>query len=378
MLLASEPLDHAIACANGLAPHADVVMVSPERLYADVRRWIDPRIDLRLVDWPRVRSPRNAGFLWSLSRLIAAERPDVVHVLSNTTVWLNALPALVGRRPLVVTVHDVEVHPGDRETARLPGWTSRWMARQADHVVVHGETLSRKAHEMLRIERERIHVLPHPTIDRYAALARAEGMRRAGAGNRLTILMFGRLFAYKGLSDLVKAEAILGRGLKDFRLVIAGRGDNPYDLSAEMGDATRYEIHNRFIYDIEVARLFTEADVVVLPYTEASQSGVLHLASAFGTPVVATDVGEIGATVTEHELGIVVPPSDPASLASAIADLARDPERRARFADNSLAWARGPAAPEAVGAMTVDMYRHILRTDEGHLRKVEAMPGQSN
>jgi glycosyltransferase involved in cell wall biosynthesis len=109
-----------------------------------------------------------------------------------------------------------------------------------------------------------------------------------------------------------------------------------------------------------VAELFTEADAVVLPYAEASQSGVLNLAAAFGLPVIATDVGELRATVEGQRMGLAVPAGDAEALAGAIRRLATDPALRADMGARARAWAEGPNAPAAVGAEAVRIYERVL------------------
>ncbi|QEW23416.1 Glycosyltransferase KanE (plasmid) [Paracoccaceae bacterium] len=362
LLLNSQPVDYTIAFANGLAPHAETVAVLPRDLYAPLRKWIDPRVRLELVDWPRTRSLRNPAFLRRLVQIVRDEQPDVLHLLSNTTLWLNAAAPFWRAPVLVTTVHDVGLHPGDRDTARLPGWGARLMARQSDHVIVHGDRLRHTAARALAMPRDRIHVLPHPAIRRYADLARAEGMRRSRPPEEFVVLLFGRIFAYKGLTTLIRAEAALDRSLPGLRLVIAGRGDDPRALMDQMGDPDRYQIHTGHIPDALVAELFTEADVVVLPYDEASQSGVLHVAATFGKPVVVTDVGELRATVEPNDTGLVIPPRSPQALARALRHLAADPEDRARLGRNALRWSQGPNAPCTIGASALALYRELVES----------------
>lgn len=360
LMLVSELEDYTISLANGVAAHVPVVLVVPRRRYDRLAAEFRPEVDLRLMDWPRHSGLSNPRFLVDLTRLIRNERPSVIHMLSNTTLWLNAAMPFWRGVPLVTTVHDVELHPGDVETATLPRWATDLAARQSDDIIVHGESLRDLAAARFKKRPERIHVLPHPAIVRYAESARRAGLARRPGSRPFTLLLFGRIFAYKGLTDLIRAEALLGGRLRDLRIVIAGRGDDPWAHRDLMGDPTRYETHSGFIEDDDVARLFLDADAVALPYVEASQSGVLNLAAAFGRPVIATDVGELGATVATHDLGLIVPPGDPGRLAAAIADLAGRPDLAARLGANALAWASGPNAPVAVGAKTVALYREIV------------------
>jgi glycosyltransferase involved in cell wall biosynthesis len=360
LLLVTELEDYSISFANGLVRHVNVIFGVPRRRYAHLARWLDPAVDLRLLDWPRHRSMANLPFTLELTRLVRREQPSLVHLLSNTTVWLNLAAPFWRPIPLLTTVHDVQVHPGDHETRVLPGWATNLIVRQSDHVVVHGEKLKRLAVDHFGKAPESVHVLSHPAIRRYADIARQERLERRTEG-RFTVLLFGRIFAYKGLEQLVRAECALGDRIPGLRIVIAGRGDDPWLLRGLMGDPTRYEVHNRFIEDGEVARLFLDADLAVLPYLEASQSGVLNLAAAFGMPVVATDVGELRETVESNRIGLVVPPNDPDRLADAIVLMAERADLRVEFGRNAQAWSEGPNAPEAVGAQAAELYRLVTR-----------------
>jgi glycosyltransferase involved in cell wall biosynthesis len=362
LLLVTEHEDYTVAFASGLSRHASVVVGTPRRQYAGLADWFDSAVDLRLLDWPRHRSLSNPRFLLSLTRLVRRERPDVVHLLSHTTLWLNLALPFWRPIPLVTTVHDVDVHPGDAETRVLPEWAPSLVVRQSGDIVVHGEGLRQRAVERYAKPPDRVHVLSHPPNLRYPVLARREGLVRR-PGDAFTVLMFGRIMAYKGLAQLIQAEAALAERIPNLRVVIAGRGGDPWEFRALMGDPGRYDIRNRFIEDREVAQLFLDADVVALPYVEASQSGVLNIAAAFGRPVVATDVGEFRATVETHRLGLVVPPGDLARLAEAIALLAARPALAAELGASAHAWAEGPNAPEAIGAAATALYRAIASRD---------------
>jgi glycosyltransferase involved in cell wall biosynthesis len=323
-------------------------------------RRFDPAVDLHLLDWPRHRSLANPWFLHQLTRLIRHEQPNLIHLLSNSTLWLNFAAPFWRPIPLVTTVHDVEVHPGDSDTRTLPGWAPELMVRQSGHVVVHGEGLKRMVLDRYSKSPDCVHVLSHPAIHRYAELARRQKMARRTTDGTLRVLLFGRIFAYKGLEYLIRAEAMLKDALPNLHITVAGRGDDPWVFKPLMGDAGRYDIRNRFIEDEEVAQLFLDADIVVLPYTEASQSGVLNLAAAFGKPVIVTDVGELRATVEPNRLGMVVPPGNAEELAKAIRILADNSELRNNLGASALEWATGPNSPEQVGARAAAVYREVV------------------
>jgi glycosyltransferase involved in cell wall biosynthesis len=184
-------------------------------------------------------------------------------------------------------------------------------------------------------------------------------MKRRSADGSVNVLLFGRVFAYKGLEQLVRAEARLKDVLPNLRITIAGRGDDPRVFRDLMGVPERYDIRHRFIEDEEVAQLFLDSDIVVLPYTEASQSGVLNLAAAFGKPLIVTDVGELKSTVHANDMGLVVARGNVEELAKAIKLMANNPQFRENAGANSLRWATGPNSPEQVGAQAAAIYREV-------------------
>lgn len=361
LLLVSELEDYTIAFASGVAQHLKVVLGVPRRRYAHLTSWFDPAVDLRLLEWPRHRSLSNPWFLHQLTRLIHSEKPNLIHLLSNTTLWLNFAAPFWRPIPLVTTVHDVNLHPGDSDTRTLPGWAPELMVRQSGHIVVHGQGLKQMIIDRYAKPAERVHVLSHPAIHRYAGMAQQQKMARRAADGTVRVLLFGRIFAYKGLEYLVRAEAMLKDLLPNLRITVAGRGDSPWIFQPLMGEASRYDIRNHFIEDTEVAQLFLDADIVVLPYTEASQSGVLNLAAAFGKPVIVTDTGELRATVQPNGLGVVVPPGDAEQLARAIRILAENSELRNNFGSSALEWATGPNSPGQVGAKAAAVYKEVVR-----------------
>jgi glycosyltransferase involved in cell wall biosynthesis len=362
LLVGSEPVDHAIAFANGVAANGPAILVAPRARFGPLRDALASGIDLRLMNVPRHRSLANPAYLARLTRLVRRERPDIVHLLSNTALWLNLALPVWRPIPLLTTVHDAQVHPGDRDTAALPAWSPKLIARQSGDIVVHGEVLRGQAAAAFRKHPARTHVLPHPAMPRYADLARAQGLERR-EGGPFRVLLFGRVFAYKGLDLLMQAEARIGATLPDLEMVIAGRGDDPRALLHLAGMPERYDIRDRYIPDPEVAQLFLDADLVILPYREASQSGVLPVAATFGRPVVVTDVGELGATVAPHGMGLVVPPDDPGALADAILRMAREPELRQSCGAAALHWADRVVAPRIVGAEARALYARIVRRD---------------
>jgi glycosyltransferase involved in cell wall biosynthesis len=132
-------------------------------------------------------------------------------------------------------------------------------------------------------------------------------------------LFFGRIEAYKGLEFVLEAgDSLASRGFT-FRLVIAGTGSALDLYRPKIREMPWVELTDRRIHADELPQLFERATAVVLPYTDATQSGVAAMAFGFGRPVIATSVGGLPDVITNERNGLLIPPKDVDALAEAMA-----------------------------------------------------------
>lgn len=166
--------------------------------------------------------------------------------------------------------------------------------------------------------------VPHPVYDIFGEQSdRAAARARLGLNANEVALFFGFIRGYKGLANLLRAVALIPRE-RSFQLLVGGEfyeDDAPYRrLIDEHGLSDRVVLHDRYIPNEEVADFFAAANVVVLPYVTATQSGIIQIAFNFNRPVITTDVGGLPEVVRAGVLGEVVPPEDPPALAAAITE----------------------------------------------------------
>jgi glycosyltransferase involved in cell wall biosynthesis len=130
------------------------------------------------------------------------------------------------------------------------------------------------------------------------------------------------------------------------------------EAAAEVGATVRFV--PRFVTDPEIPAFFRRADLVVLPYREIDQSGVLYTALAFGRPLVLSGVGGFTEVAERHGAARLVPAGDTEALAEAMNDLLRDKGQRARLAEAARAAAAGPYSWGRIAEQTMDLYRSLL------------------
>ncbi len=356
-LVATGPFDYCVEYAEMLVETCEVLLCVQERDIA-TRGFVDQRVAIAAFHWPRHRSPGNLVLIYELLTRIGAWSPDIVHFLGENNIWLNLLPPLLTWAPVVTTVHDIQYHPGDRESRRVPRLFIKQFIRQADAVIVHGETLRAAALDKLPVRQGALFVFPHPPLHHYARLAAQNQLVKKNDG-LFRVLFFGRIYEYKGLKYLIEAALLAQPRLASLRIIIAGRGDDLASGSLRIPSTETFDVRNRFIPDAELAQLLTDADVVALPYIEASQSGVLMVALAFGLPVIATDIGEIGEVVRKTGAGILIPPHDSSALADAIRELAANAPLRVLLAQNAAKALQEEFSNSTLAARAKEIYEAV-------------------
>ncbi|HPF70627.1 MAG TPA: glycosyltransferase [Candidatus Krumholzibacteria bacterium] len=214
---------------------------------------------------------------------------------------------------------------------------------------------------------ERIVTTPHPVYD-FGVPGRprhtkAEARAALGLpGEARLVLFFGFIKPYKGVVHLVDAAGALKQAFGDgLRVLIVGDvyGEKqPYlDRIAASGAADIIDLVDGFVPDAVVEDYFLAADLAVLPYVSATQSGIVQIAYNYDLPVVTTNVGGLPEVVLDGETGFVVPPGDPPALAAAVIRYFRE-ERAAAFAagvareKHKYSWDRMAEAVERLAAET--------------------------
>lgn len=359
-LIAPDIPDYCIEFAETIAESGNVLLCIADKHFSPDRLAPSRHLEVEWLPWPRQRDLiGSAVFMIRLARRIRLWQPDIVHILMEGNVWTNVLPLFLRSWPILTTVHDVRLHPGDVSSSRVPRFLINSLVRQSDAIVVHGEGLRRDALKVLPVKLDRAFVFPHPPLWHYRNVAQNRGFYKRADGV-FRVLFFGRIYEYKGLRYLLQAAPLLKKAVPHLRIIIAGAGDDFAKCRDLVYDPACIEVHNEFIPTDQAARLFCEADVLALPYIEASQSGVLMIAMTFGLPVVATDVGEIADTIKSTGMGLLVPPRNAAALANALIEIASDKNLRNRLSKNAEAAINGPYSRKSLSEHAMAIYRHLL------------------
>ncbi|WP_240451991.1 glycosyltransferase family 4 protein [Halostella salina] len=306
-------LHYCSQTANALSRIADVSAIVGSG--AD-RSLFKSDVTVEEFDFPRSVSELRPSVvrMWTrLYRRLSDRGVDVVHATILDPLIVPSLLALRGRRT-VFTLHDVTDHPGERKLRKAI--TRSLLVRSVDRVVVHGEYNAAACEQRFGIGDRlvRINHGDYSFFRRYCDSA----LRYDDS-----LLFFGRIRPYKGVDTLLEANQHLAESVDEYSMIVAGNGP----LDDENAADEHVTVRNEFIPNETVCELFSRCRAVVLPYREASQSGIVPIAYSFKKPVIATAVGGLPEVVDHGKTGLLVEPENPEELATACASLLKDADK---------------------------------------------------
>lgn len=269
--------------------------------------------------WIHTANPCN---LVLAARRIRKCRPDVV-ILQWWHPYFapcyRIIATLLGKIPLLITCHNVFPH----ERFPLDRFLTRMVLKRADGYIVQSH-LDEK--DLLAVKPDANYVVtPHPTYNAFKMknMSRAEARELLAVGHDSPMLLFfGFVREYKGLKYLLDALPEVKKQIPDISLWVVGDFGDDKDVYLEqiernrIGDSIR--LVEGYVPDQEVEKYFAAADLVVLPYVSATQSGIVQIAYGFDKPVVVTDVGGLPDVVRHKETGYVVPSGNAQEIAKAV------------------------------------------------------------
>jgi glycosyltransferase involved in cell wall biosynthesis len=346
--------EYCIRLASELARNHEVCLLIPNQMANPHLALLNPSVRFQPFDKPRLRQPlRQIRVLMEFRRVLNEWPPDIIHVQQGH-LWFNLAMPLLARGRLVLTIHDPRHHLGDQGSQKTPQALYDFGFRQASEVIVHAEEMSKVVSSEIGIPNSRLTVIPH------IYLGEDGEPNKPTNGDPSMILFFGRIWPYKGLEYLIRAEPLISAKVPDVKIVIAGRGEDFERYRRMMSNPDRFVVYNDYVSNEDRKRLFAEAAVIVLPYLEATQSGVVPLAYAFQKPVVATAVGGLPEMIEDGKTGYLVRPKDVEGLADAVLDLLLNPSRRAEFGENGRKKLLDQCSPQVVAAQTLAVYERAL------------------
>lgn len=253
--------------------------------------------------------------LLKMIRMIDEFKPDVIH----TTKALDVLEIILYKyyKKMCITMHDPFLHSGKSNLRKV--FFRNLSIKLIPNIILLNNAQKSQFIKHYNISYSRIFI---NKLGIYDAINTFNTNR--GSEDEFSILFFGFISSYKGLEYLCAAMKKIHEKCPKATLTIAGGGNMYFDFS-DYSNSQYINLINRYISMEELAGLLDNCKIVVCPYKDATQSGVVMTSFAKKCPIVATNVGALGEQIEDGKTGILVPPCDENSLADAIIRLYNNP-----------------------------------------------------
>lgn len=208
-------------------------------------------------------------------------KPDIIYY-PMIHFWLPIINFMFRKIPQIFTAHDPKPHLGEHFLVSI---ANKYMLKKSTGIVI----LSKAFLDIVRkygYKEDQIGIIPHAHFNHYNEKMDKSLTLDKQIGKKI-ILFFGRIDKYKGIPLLISAFNKIEANYNNVELWIVGNG-NIDEFLDEGNYSKNIKIINKYIDDKEVGSYFSIADIVVLPYIEATQSGVIPIAYSFSKPVIAT------------------------------------------------------------------------------------------
>lgn len=302
------------------------------------------------------------GTTRAVRRLLAAQRPDVVH----THNYEPNFHACRVRRALALPWLFITQHDPRMRLHRL--LTNRWLRNVPDKVVVVSRGLGELYRKWCGYDPDRLFLLPNAVDtqrfaprDKHVPTARELGVTGAFPviGN---VGGFGKL---KGQEVLVRAFSQVLAQFPDARLVLVGDGKERPRVQAL---ARRLGIHHAVIFAghrTDVPEILTVLDMYVQPSWQEADPVALKEAMASGKPVISTATIGPSGMIRNGETGLLVPRGDWRAMAAELLRIARDDKLRLKLARGARRQAEEELSLEAYRSRLVQLYAPAIHWKTG-------------
>jgi glycosyltransferase involved in cell wall biosynthesis len=335
--------EYWINLANAISKKCDLHLFLPDKIRkSNISSYLEETINIYYFKKFKFYDVRSIVSMLKLYVEILRIDPSLIHLPGGIPFGLPIIyPLIKLRYPLIITIHEpiwYNIKYLDLNTRAPPPYSSlesfysRLLLKihmsMANAVVVAGKAVEKKTAQYWKSRKFKMFTIPFGAYIHYTKL-----IKSIIEEDKNTVLFFGVICPGKGLGYLIRAEPIISREIKNFKIMIAGRGSSIY--KGMIKNPEHFEIYDRYIEDEQLCELFQRASVIVLPYYGLkSQSGVLFTAYAFSKPVVVTNVGSLPEAVSHGETGLIIQPNSVEALSNAIITILKNEELRKKMKEN--------------------------------------------
>ena len=351
---------YSLSIAKRLTQHIEMkVMISK---YAEnIELWRNAIGDLYEMEtyatgFEFIKRTLTRKTIFEIKTIVDQEMPDIIYY-PMLSPWTPLISSCAQYGKTVSTIHDLKLHRG--EWNPVIGYLTSKSISQSDGLIF----LNKYSQEQFskRGDNKPTDAIPLGAFDFYL---KDEEDRYSTVNGRANILFLGRILRYKGLDILLKAYPQIKESIPNSRLIIAGQGNiAPYRRQLSL--CSDINVYNKHLTNKEINNLMKEADVLALPYVDASQSGVLTIGQVYGIPVISTKICGIQEQIENGVTGVLVEPGNSDQLAGECIRVLRDSSLREFLSRNEITFAQDSLSWDKIAQRIVIFFEKVLTATVG-------------
>lgn len=297
----------------------------------DIEKWENIGIDIYRIKTYRgyfsfILSTLNIKKFLDFKKEINSFKPDIIYY-PMINLW-TPIFNLFFSAPIITTIHD----PIPRYREKNPiHYIQPLVIKQSNHIVLLSAKYKNNLVKLINVDK--ITVIPHGIFSFYK-----NNYQHKNDNNKINLLFFGKIKPYKGLDILLNSYSIIKKKISNVELTVAGEGSLK-EYKNMLDKLEDIKIDNRWLGKNDVDKYFKKADIVVLPYKDASQSGIIPIAFSYGLAVVASDVGGLKEQVIDGKTALLFQKDNSEQLAELIIELAQKDKMRKILGENAKKFA---------------------------------------
>ncbi len=296
------------------------IRLYPKLIFPGKSQFVSPDDDAERIETIRILDAINPITYNRTILKILDEKPDFLLIQYWNPIVAPCLGYIAGKiKSKNIITLSIIANIKSHESIPFDQLVTKWYINRNDGIIILAEA-SKK--ELLKLKPDVKYIIhPHPNYSHFGArMNKIEARNMLGIPiEKKVLLYFGFIRHYKGLDILLEAFSGLS---DDYYLIIAGECYGSFDKYQKIIDSKnlrrRIFLQLEYLKDSQISPYFSSADVCVLPYRSATQSGIVGIAYHFGLPVIATDVGGLREVIEPFDTGIIVEKPESNLLKNAI------------------------------------------------------------
>jgi len=297
-------------------------------------------------------------YAFCLAEEIKKEKYDLIHIIHSSRRFWLFLFLFLEKKKVVQTLHEVTAHEG--KTSFFDALRLKWLIKESVPVIFHSYISKMRFIDYtkkigLKTSNNNYEMIRFGLFETFNCFSNQQS-EKINKDDKINILFFGKIVLYKGIHILIEAVKLL-QDKYSLHLVIAGGGEAYFEFK----DIKSYEFINRFIPNEELVNLIENCDMVVLPYTSASQSGVPMAVFPFNKPIIASNIAGFKEVIDNLKTGILVNEITPQSFASSMETLLINKELKKNICENiKRKYCEGEFSWPFIADKTINFYKKKL------------------